>query len=171
MKRPPISLSRRQRGVSLISGIFIFLLLVTLAALMVKLTATAHTTAAEDVLGARAYQAARGGIEWGLYQVLDPDNTVASTAVSAQAALVACFCPSVALPLCPGINQASVPGLGAAVSVSCAASDYQEGSKRLRIYRITSTATLPGPGLVIERQLEVTAEKCRDGAATAPYDC
>lgn len=150
---------RLQHGVSIITAIFLLLLFATLAALMANLISTAHTTAAEDVLGARAYQAARGGAEWGLYQVLDPMN---ATALSATAALPACFG-----------SPASVPGMGATVSVACTAfGDYQEGSKVVRIYRIASTATLPGPGITVERQVQVTAEKCRDSASTvAPYDC
>ena len=166
MKRPIIPLLRRQHGISLITGIFIFLLLAGLAALIAKVVATAHTTAAEDVLGARAYQAARGGVEWGLYQVLDPDNGTALTKSNAADALNPCFA-----------SGTEVPGLGATVTVDCTAhpSDttyYQEGSKFLRIYRITSVARLQGPGLMVERQLEVTVEKCRDSATSAPpYDC
>lgn len=149
-----------QRGVSIITAIFLLLLFAMLAALMSNVIATAHTTSAEDVLGARAYQAARGGAEWGLYQVLDPENT---TAISATAALPACFVPS----------PAQVSGMGADVWVSCAiAGDYNEGSRQIRIYRIVSTATLAGPGLTIEREVAVTAEKCRDAANTLPpFDC
>lgn len=149
---------RCQGGVSIITAIFILLLLASLAALMANVMSTAHSTAAEDVLGVRAYQAARGGAEWGLYQVLDPNN---ATATSAAASLPPCFA-----------NGTAVAGMGAAVSVDCAFSDYQEGSQQIRIYRIVSLATIPGPGLTIERQVEVTAEKCRDTASTvAPFDC
>lgn len=151
--------SRRQGGVSVITAIFLLLLFAMLAALMANVISTAHTTSAEDVLGARAYQAARGGAEWGLYQVLDPGN---ATALSATAALPGCF-PSPAL----------VPGMEAAVSVGCnIVGDYNEGSRQIRVYRIVSTATLAGPGLTIEREVAVTAEKCRDSASTvSPFDC
>lgn len=163
MKRPAPILSRfraRQRGVSIITAVFLLLLFAALAALMANVISTAHTTAAEDVLGARAYQAARAGAEWGLYQVLDPENL---TATSATANLPACFA-----------NNATVPVPGASVSVACYQyGDYQEGSRKVRIYLIKSTATLSGPlGVTIEREIDVTAEKCRDtSSTTAPYDC
>lgn len=144
----------------MITAVFVLLLLSMLAAMMVRLISTSHVTSAEDVLGARAYQAARGGVEWALYQVLDPNNTTASAAPSAQDALIGCF-----------PNGTPIAGLGANVSADCSSSDWQEGSKRLRIYRIVSRATLQGPGLMVERQVEATVEKCRDSAAAAPYDC
>lgn len=147
-----------QRGVSVITAIFLLLFFAALAALMANVISTAHTASAEDILGARAYQAARAGAEWGLYQVLDPDN---ATAISPTAALPACF---------PG--GSSVPGLGATVLVDCTAGTYREGSKQLRIYRIISTASLSGPGVAIQRQVQVTAEKCRDSAnPVPPFDC
>lgn len=147
----------KQGGVSIITAIFLLLLMAGLAAMMANVISTSHLTSAEDVLGARAYQAARGGAEWGLYQVMDPGN---ATATSATAALPPCFA------------SATPPGLGATVSVSCSAKDYLEGVKRIRIYQIVSIATINGPGMVIERQVEVTAEKCRDTASTvSPYDC
>lgn len=153
----------RQRGVSVITAIFFLLLFAALAALMANVISTAHTTSAEDVLGARAYQSARAGVEWGLYQVLDPENTTATSATAP-------------LPDCP--PSSSLPDTAATVLVGCTAypavapNYYEEGTKRLRIYHITARATIPGPGLTIERQVEVTAEKCRDTASTvAPYDC
>lgn len=158
-------LFRRQRGVSVITAVFFLLLFAGLAALMANVISTAHTTSAQDTLGSRAYQAARAGVEWGLYQVLDPTN---ATATSATAALPACFAST------------SLPGTGAAVAVECTAYPpatsspdyYEEGTKRLRIYRIVARATLPGPGMTVERQVEVIAEKCRDTLSTEhPYDC
>lgn len=153
---------RQQAGVSIITAIFLLLLFATLAALMANIISTTHTTAAEDVLGARAYQAARGGAEWGLYQVLDPGNV---TALSATAALPGCF-----------PNNSAVAGLGASVSVDCtlypAAGNFQEGSKQFRIYQVVSTASISGPGVNVERQVAISVEKCRDSASTtAPYDC
>ena len=60
----------RQRGVSIISAIFLLLLFAALAAFMVSLSSTANMTSAQDVEGARAYQAAQAGLEWSLYSVL-----------------------------------------------------------------------------------------------------
>jgi len=59
------------------------------------------------------------------------------------------------------------------VTVTCSSSTYTEAGRQIGIYRIISKATANGakaPG--IERQVEVTLEKCRDSSITvAPYDC
>jgi MSHA biogenesis protein MshP len=140
-----------QRGVSIITGIFLLLLMATLAAAMVSMTSTSHVNIAADIGGARAYQAARAGAEWGMFQ-LDPN---------AQAA---------ALPPC--VNG-SPPIPGHAVNVACQSWDTTEGGRQIRIYRISSRATANGakaPG--IERLVEVTVEKCRDATiVAAPFDC
>jgi MSHA biogenesis protein MshP len=146
-----VSLPGRQRGVSIITGVFLLLLMAVLAAVIASVVSTAHVNQAADIGGARAYQAARAGVEWGMYQ-LDPN---------AQAA---------GLPAC--VNGApAIPGH--AVAVTCTSDDYTEGPRQIRIYRIVSLATATGvkaPG--IERRVEVTIEKCRDATITAaPSDC
>lgn len=72
--RQPGTASRpcREGGFSLVSAIFLLVVLSALGAFMVSFSGVQHTTAARDVLGTRAYQAARSGIEWGAFQVLIP---------------------------------------------------------------------------------------------------
>jgi MSHA biogenesis protein MshP len=137
----------QQSGISVIAGIFLLLLMAVLAAVMANLVSTSHINMAADIGGARAYQAARAGAEWGMFQ-LDPN--------AQGAGLPACVSGAPALP-------------GYAVAVTCAAQDYTESGRQIRIYRITSVATAPG----IERQIEVTVEKCRDpvNITAAPFDC
>lgn len=141
----------RQRGVSIITGVFLLLLMATLAAGMVSLVSTSHVNMATDIGGARAYQAARAGAEWGMFQ-LDPNAQVAN------------------LPNCVNGNP---PIPGHQVNVVCQSWDTTEGGRQIRIYRISSRATANGakaPG--IERVVEVTVEKCRDATiVAAPYDC
>lgn len=148
----PFAAARRQQsGVSIITAIFLLLLMGVLAAAMVNIVSISHVNIAADIGGARAYQAARAGVEWGMYQ-LDPN---------AQSA---------ALPSC--VNG-TPPVPGHTVTVSCQSWDSTENTRQIRIFRIVSTATpaaAKAPG--IERVLEVTLEKCRDPAvAAAPYDC
>ena len=150
--RPPPSSRRRQKGVSLIAGIFLLLLMAGLAAGMATVMSTAHVNSAADIGGARAYQAARAGAEWGMYQ-LDPNATGAG------------------LPACVS-GTAPIPGH--TVPVTCSSQDYTEAGRNIRIYRIVSVAranSARAPG--IERQVEVTVEKCRDpvNITAAPYDC
>ncbi|TCS39078.1 Tfp pilus assembly protein PilX [Paucimonas lemoignei] len=57
-----------ERGFTLVSAIFLLVVLAALGAAIVTVSTTQHTASALDVLGAQAYQAARAGTEWGLYQ-------------------------------------------------------------------------------------------------------
>lgn len=154
-----ISLPAYQRGVSIITGVFLLLLMAVLAAVIANVVSTAHVNMAADIGGARAYQAARAGAEWGMYQ-LDPNGAESNVDNIA----------------CPAAGGPAVSGH--AVAVICTAyplagGHYTEGSKNIRIYRIVSKAIASGvkaPG--IERQVEVTLEKCRDAnIAAAPYGC
>jgi MSHA biogenesis protein MshP len=67
MKRP-FPLSTRQSGVGLVTAIFLLVVLAGLSVAMVSLFTSQQASADLDLQGARAYQAARAGIEWGLYQ-------------------------------------------------------------------------------------------------------
>lgn len=64
----PRLMHRVARGFSLVSAIFLLVVLAALGAVIVNIATVQHTTAALDVQGARAYQAARAGIEWALFQ-------------------------------------------------------------------------------------------------------
>lgn len=59
---------RRQRGIGLVTAIFLLVVLTALAVAMVTLFTAQQTSSALDVLGARAYLAARAGAEWGIYR-------------------------------------------------------------------------------------------------------
>jgi len=58
-----------QQGFSLISAIFLLVVIAALGTFAVTLSTTQHQSAALDVMGSRAYQAARAGIEWAAYHV------------------------------------------------------------------------------------------------------
>lgn len=59
------------RGFALVSAIFLLVVLTTLGVAMLAFSTTQHLGSALDVEGARAYQAARAGAEWALYQRLE----------------------------------------------------------------------------------------------------
>jgi MSHA biogenesis protein MshP len=61
---------RRARGVSLITAVFLLVVLSGLVAALARVLIAQQATSAIDVLGARAYQAARSGLDWGIYQQL-----------------------------------------------------------------------------------------------------
>jgi MSHA biogenesis protein MshP len=126
---------------------------------MASLMSTAHIATSQDIEGTRTYQAARAGIEWGLYQ-LDPNATAA--------AMPGCFAATT-------LNQ--IPNY--TVNVTCTpfpgpAAFYQEGSRQVRMFEITATATPVTPRAPgVERVVSVIAEKCRDPVlvTVAPWDC
>ena len=60
----------RSSGVSLVTAIFLVVVLAGLTAAIVRVSLVQHTSASLDILGTRAYLAARSGLDWGLYQQL-----------------------------------------------------------------------------------------------------
>ncbi|UOD28854.1 pilus assembly PilX N-terminal domain-containing protein [Massilia violaceinigra] len=78
---PPL---RHVQGVSLVTAIFLLVVLSGLAVAMVTLSTTANTSSMLDVQGTRAYLAARAGTEWGVYQVTRA-NGACTTAASGVA--------------------------------------------------------------------------------------
>ena len=67
MMRTPFHASR-QAGVGLVTAIFLLVVLAGLGVAMVSITTSQQASANLDLLGARAYQAARAGLEWGIFQ-------------------------------------------------------------------------------------------------------
>ncbi|MET0320535.1 MAG: agglutinin biogenesis protein MshP [Duganella sp.] len=61
---------RKSSGVALVTAIFLLVVLAGLGVAAVSLTTTQQTASAQDELGARAYQAARAGMEWALFSQL-----------------------------------------------------------------------------------------------------
>ncbi|MFB0936564.1 MAG: pilus assembly PilX N-terminal domain-containing protein [Propionivibrio sp.] len=151
-------------GFALPSAIFLLVILASLAAFLVNVSTTQSTTSAQDVQGARAYQAARAGVEWGLYQVLDPLN---ATAVAPG---------NPAWPNMPGCAAGVLSIEGFNVTVRCESSDYFEAgqSRRIRVYRLVATASsgaVATPAFV-EREVAATVSKCRATDGSAPgYEC
>lgn len=148
----------RQSGMSLLAAIFVLLLLSSIAASILYFSSTAHTNSAQDFEGSRAYQAARAGVEWGLFQ-LDPNDTAAG--------LPSCFAAT-------SLAQFA----GYTVAVTCtpfpgAATSYQEGPRQTRMFQIVAVArSIAAFPTQTEREIAVTVEKCRDPAfAAAPYGC
>jgi MSHA biogenesis protein MshP len=100
MKRlsPP---STRQAGVGLVTAIFLLVVLSGLGVAMVSLFTSQQASADLDLQGARAYQAARAGIEWGVYQRMIKQSCVpetfvtmpANTSLSAFTVIVTCTRP------------------------------------------------------------------------------
>jgi len=135
-----LHLAPAQSGFSLISAIFLLVVIAALGTFAVTLSTTQQQSAAQDVLGARAYQAARAGIEWGAYQVLQNAGCPAATQVLA------------AMPnTLAGFN----------VQVDCSSVSTTDAGIPVVMYQLISTAnqgTVATPNYV-ERQISVTIAK------------
>ncbi|MDD5384999.1 MAG: hypothetical protein PHG89_08985 [Gallionella sp.] len=133
------------KGFSLVSAIFLLVVIAALGTFAVTLFTTQQQSAALDVMGARAYQAARAGIEWGAYQVL-PNSAVGFAANCRAGATSQVVAP---LPnTLAGFN----------VNVQCVSTPHSEAAATVTIYQLTSTATQGAPATpnYVERQMTVT---------------
>jgi MSHA biogenesis protein MshP len=109
----------RQAGFGIVSAVFILVFLAILGASIVFLAGTQRNAVVVDVLGSRAYQAARAGIEWGAYQALVGSSCAAST--------------NLAFPA--GSSLAPFTA-----TVTCTSTTANEGGSTITLYNIVSNA-------------------------------
>lgn len=84
----------RQRGFTLVTAIFVLVVLAALGAAIAVVSPGQQLGSALDVQGARAYQAARAGLEWGLFQVTRDADYAAMMAVPPPGANALHWCSS-----------------------------------------------------------------------------
>lgn len=85
----PVRRHARSRGVSIVTAIFLLVVLSGIGAAVVTVVTTQRQGAAVDLLGTRAYEAARTGVEYGLYQQLQPGVCAATTTFTPPGTLAA----------------------------------------------------------------------------------
>lgn len=126
-----------ESGFSIVSAIFLLVVLSAMAAFMLTFSNVQQMSSSADLQGGRAYQAARAGIDWGAYQILQNNSSCVN---------------STSVPL--GGNLA-----GFALMVNCTRyGPYTEGANTVNLYQITATANsgTPGSTTYVERQLQAT---------------
>lgn len=119
-------MSRLQKGFSIITAIFLLVVLSFLGIAMVSFSTSQHQSSAMDVMGSRAYQAARAGIEWQAHYVV---NSVSNAAA--------------AVPQCAATTPLGVLGgtlVPFTVSVHCQPASYVEGASTIWIYDVSAVA-------------------------------
>lgn len=150
---------QRQRGFSLITAIFLLVVLLSLATLMMTFFAAQQQSSALDVLRARAYQVSRAGIEWGTFQITQ-SQVVASPGQFAMA----CQGGTSSVPATPS-TQPSLSGTPYSsfytLGVSCFATSHVEGTTSVWAYNLTATASgvdgaTPGGLGYVERVTQAT---------------
>ncbi|HEV8645305.1 MAG TPA: agglutinin biogenesis protein MshP [Burkholderiales bacterium] len=140
------------QGFSLISAIFLLVVVTLLGAYVVTLSTSQQTTEALDIEGARAYQAARAGVEWGAWQILQDPAGAFSTACNGAA---------YAAPTSQSLAGLAGTLSGFAVDVQCGSAATTEAGVNVRVYRLTVTASKGTLGSLfyVERQLQAVISR------------
>ncbi|MGH9816217.1 MAG: hypothetical protein ACRD6I_09080 [Candidatus Acidiferrales bacterium] len=117
---------RRARGFALVLAVFLIVSLAAIGAYLLSVSNVQVETGIRDEQGARAYQAARAGLDWGAYRVLragtcDPGPTAISLAFGFFAE-VTC---TAAVPETEGGTSVTTYSI---VSTGCNASPCSSGS-------------------------------------------
>lgn len=110
---------RRQSGFSIVTAIFLLVILSMLGAFMLTISNAMHVSSAQDIQGSRAFRAARAGIEWGVARVNGA---------------TACY----------ATNPTNLALEGFAVAVTCTVRSYNEGGTTRYIFWLESTASAGG---------------------------
>lgn len=132
------------KGFSLVSAIFLLVVIAALGTFAVTLSTTQQQSAALDVLGSRAYQASRSGIEWGAYQVLRNPGGISCSIAGAS--------NPVTMPAATTLTPFTV-------DVSCwSFTPVSEASNTVTMYQLISTAKTGTAATLnyVERQMSVT---------------
>ena len=117
-------LRNQARGFSLVSVIFLLVVLSGLAAYMATVSGVQHLSITQSVHGAQAQFAERSGLEWAIDDIV---NSAASN--------LDCSPGSVSFSLTGGATA------GFDVAVACTVSSVTEGSSVYSLYALTATAT------------------------------
>lgn len=111
--------SHHQYGFTLIAAIFLLVVVAALVVFMTNIRVVQQTTLVYGVQGARAMQAARSGIQWGIYESIVNGNCAASTTFTIAR---------------PTLDKFSV-------DVQCGVTTHTEGVTPIMIYQLTSIAS------------------------------
>jgi MSHA biogenesis protein MshP len=134
-----------QRGISIVTAIFLIVILAALAGFAARIFSVQQQSSGLDVLGSQAYAAAQSGIDWGAYQALRSSACALSTNLAMPAGPSAAF----------------------TVTVTCNQTTHNEAGSTVTMYSLVSTAcnqpaagVCPGaPGdSYVERQVTATVE-------------
>lgn len=114
----------RQRGFGLVAALFVIVIITLVITAMARLSSTQHGANSLALQQARAYQAARAGLDWGISRAVNAGSCSGGSVSMAGG----------------GLSEFSV-------SLSCSSSGYtDEDGSALTIYRLTAQAQNGTPG-------------------------
>ena len=128
-----------QHGFAIVSAIFLLVILSALGAFMLTFSNVQQMTAAQDLQGTKAYQAARAGIDWGAYQILQNGGNCTPTSTVVLGGTLSGF----------------------TLIVNCSTTTTTEAGSTVNFYQLTATSTsgTVGSTTYVERQLQAIIEK------------
>ncbi len=129
-------MTRTRSGFTILGAIFLLVILSAAGAAMLRVAGVQRTTTSYDLLGARAYYAARSGIEWAIHEAVDSGACAASAAFS--------------------LNEVALDGFD--LEVTCTATIHVQAAQSTTVYRVVSEAErgVFGTRDYARRQLEAT---------------
>ncbi|MCP4490771.1 MAG: pilus assembly protein MshP [Gammaproteobacteria bacterium] len=110
----------RQAGFTLVTALFLLVVVALLSVYMINFSAVQHTTLVYGLQGARAMQAARTGLEWGIYRAIRDNSCEATTPLST--------------------TSGDVQFDKFDIEVECTASQHLEGTTEIDTFQLTSSA-------------------------------
>ncbi len=131
-----MSAAGRRDGFGLVSALFVLVVLAAAGAILLNVAGVQRRTGVAALQGARAWHAARSGLEWGIWQALD-----------------AGACPP---PTTLALAEGGLLGFG--VQVSCTSTTHTEDGATARVYRLVAVASYGsfGDADFVRRRLQVT---------------
>lgn len=138
---------KRLRGFTIVSAIFILVVLAALGAFIVSISTTQNIGSALDVQGVEAYQAAKAGLEWGLHRQLRSGSCVGATSFSPTAGTLSSFTVTVICTATPDPGGHGGPTVHTINSTACNEPNVAEPK--------CPNTTSPGSNY-IERRLDVS---------------
>jgi len=127
--------TKLQQGFSLVTAIFLLVVLGGLGTMMVTFFVAQQQSSALDVMGSRAYQASRAGIEWAAFNI-------ASQPVGAG-------CAGIPAPPTPLFAAGTLEGTLSpfTVALTCSSVSAVEGTSTIWVYDLAASAVSGGaPG-------------------------
>jgi len=127
---------RSQAGFTLITALFLLIVVAGLSVYMITIRNVQQSTVLFAQQGARAMQAARAGIEWGIYEAMDPTPACGSSTFSATGTALSAY----------------------SITVECTTSAHIEAGVTINTYVLTSTAETGAYGTLdyVSRRLRAT---------------
>jgi MSHA biogenesis protein MshP len=127
-----------ESGFGLVSALFLLVVLSSAAAFMVNLTGIERTTVNFAIQGAHAYQAARSGVEWGIWQLENNGTCFADTDLN--------------------LTESGLTGFTVSMTCTDNGQDHTEATTTSTVYQIVATSQIRAYGDrdYARRRLQVT---------------